>query len=389
MYKRPPNQGIIGNYSINPKFISKISKLAGSNSNILWDNNLSTTDFPGNYGAVSVDKTYNWSRNSGWSIDKNEKTNFVVWLTNDTNNAAKTLIYSNQTINYDTGSKVWFNKTDYDYVNDLNIVENLVLSEDMTIDEDYIFLGNIDLNGHTMTVNGDFTQVGGTLKINGGRLEVLGNYTIGAGNNYAYADLIMNNTDDYVYINGNFIINTIFGKDAAFTAGTMEIKGDFTQKAFDTKAQNDFNASGTHKVILNGSEVQNITFETPEYSRFNELVITKPLSKGYNNSSFEYNILTEDFDKELPSTPSNLSAEGKDNGDVVLTWTESFDNIKVVNYNIYRNNEKIAETTECQYVDSGLSSSEYIYYVTASEFCNESEPSNNALYTLGDFYNFQ
>lgn len=61
------------------------------------------------------------------------------------------------------------------------------------------------------------------------------------------------------------------------TAGTLEIKGDFTQSS----GQLNFAASGIHKTILSGDSVQTITFEYPETSSFNILKLTKPLDTGY------------------------------------------------------------------------------------------------------------
>lgn len=66
-----------------------------------------------------------------------------------------------------------------------------------------------------------------------------------------------------------------------FTAGVLEIKGNLTQENTGGDAyyyKNNFNQSGTFKVIFSGCEEQTVSIETPYYSSFNEIDTTN--SKG-------------------------------------------------------------------------------------------------------------
>lgn len=166
---------------------------------------------------------------------------------------------------------------------------------DVVIDGNLTIIDNeIDLNGYNLTINGDLNQysVGRLyssddkpfltkIKINGGSLKVNGNYTIGyleSDRIYAPGSIIeMTNEKDYVYVEGNFSINSEIDHTDYLTAGTLEVKGDFTQSS----SPLNFVASGTHKTILSGDSVQTITFEYPETSSFNILKLTKPLDTGY------------------------------------------------------------------------------------------------------------
>ncbi|TYQ15954.1 UNVERIFIED_CONTAM: List-Bact-rpt repeat protein [Acetivibrio alkalicellulosi] len=143
--------------------------------------------------------------------------------------------------------------------------------------------GTINLNKGKLEVEGDLIQDGGTVNINGGELEVEGDYKIGNEDNNVYGLLNMTNEMDRVWIGGSFITYSINSHNFSLTAGTMEIKGDFIQGRNNIYSTNwNFIASGTHKVILSGKEVQTVSFQSPGISKFNILCITKPFETGYN-----------------------------------------------------------------------------------------------------------
>ena len=170
------------------------------------------------------------------------------------------------------------------------LVSGKTVSNDWTLDKDeevYADLeitdGAIDLNGHTLTVCGNVIQTGGKLRINGGRLEVGGDYRIQTkGTNDfgdttwsgSYGTLVMDNSQDYILVNGTF---ATAGKESTLTAGTLEVKGDFEQHGTggsysSSNYERNFNASGTHKVILTSEEEPRVYFES-RYSKFQNLEI--------------------------------------------------------------------------------------------------------------------
>ena len=95
-----------------------------------------------------------------------------------------------------------------------NVIDNLkaavikwtdtIIRQDLTLTEDTIYYGNvsilsgnIDLNGHAMSVLGNLQHSGSVLTINGGKLNVGGNYSIsGTGR------LVMTNAEDQVIVVG-------------------------------------------------------------------------------------------------------------------------------------------------------------------------------------------
>lgn len=139
-----------------------------------------------------------------------------------------------------------------------------------------------DLNGHTVDITGRFLQTSGTVTPNTGKLLISGDYLMVKDYDsavYSTSDATLNmvNDGDYVLVGGNFITKTTVNHSEYLTAGTLEIKGDFYQYSDGTEYA--FPASGTHKVILSGEDVQHVTFESYDSSHFNILDMTQDASR--------------------------------------------------------------------------------------------------------------
>ncbi|OPZ91963.1 MAG: Endoglucanase E precursor [Firmicutes bacterium ADurb.Bin419] len=179
-------------------------------------------------------------------------------------------------------------KGNYKVISELGLAVEFPLAGDVKIEGDLKYVGaNLDLNGYSLIVTGNLSQVSGynnsIFSVNKGRLEVYGNYSISTDvefNDYSYAALKMTNESDYVYVGGNFTTYSVADHTGYLTAGTLEVKGDFTQGAINGHPMN-FAASGTHKTVLSGDTVQTVTFNNPEVSSFNILKLTKPIDAGY------------------------------------------------------------------------------------------------------------
>ncbi|MCI5129652.1 MAG: hypothetical protein D3907_14465, partial [Candidatus Electrothrix sp. AUS3] len=150
----------------------------------------------------------------------------------------------------------------------------------------------LNLNGHTLTVEGDFIHSGSMLNINGGKLIIKGDYrlqkeTDDGGYTYSNGTVKMSNETDYILIEGDFVMDSKWTHNGVcgtqgFSAGMLEIKGDFSQKssAYSSglvcNSQSNFQAKGTHRTLLSGLGLQQVTFEDAGASRFNILEITNP-----------------------------------------------------------------------------------------------------------------
>lgn len=156
------------------------------------------------------------------------------------------------------------------------------LEADEEFNGDLNLIGDtLDLNGHKLTVSGDLTQSGGEIKINGGELVITGDYKIQTtGNGASSGRLNMTNEDDKVTVAGTFATRSTVDHSKLLTAGTLEIGGDLYQYR-----NNDcnFNTSGTHTVVLNGTKAQTVSFESRYYgdrARFNIFKITNTSEEG-------------------------------------------------------------------------------------------------------------
>ncbi len=159
--------------------------------------------------------------------------------------------------------------------------KGVTFSKDYTLTEDRTIYGNVsltggtlNLNGFKLTVAGNLTQTGGKLNVGNGMLKVGGNYRAyygifdaGSGRTEVGGDFIytsgdtssfvMTQDEAYVLVYGNFEIDTRYNR-GNIKAGTMEFKGNFTQKdLWET-----FPAEGTHKVIFSGDGEQLVSFES-------------------------------------------------------------------------------------------------------------------------------
>ncbi len=248
----------------------------------------------------------------------------------------------------------------------------LTLNGDMTVDGSLYANEDINVNGHTLNV-GENLQLDSMVYVNGGKLYVDGKLDISYGSSASNGYLYMNNVDDYVLVNGDVYIYSY--KNTYFTRGTLEIKGDFAQKDYDSDA----NISFTGKVILSGTEIQKITVENARFY-FKTLEVTKPIDTGYvfNRTPMWDTLIESITDTEAPTAPSKLSFISSTSTSIRIKWVGSRDNMSSCAYDVYRDGKLIAVTSDTEYIDNALiPHTEYTYYLVAHDTSgNASEQSN-------------
>ena len=242
---------------------------------------------------------------------------------------------------------------------------SLTLSSDTAVNDDLSVDGNLNLNGYTLTVDGDVWLESGTLSVNKGKLYVGGDMNLKSPDrSYGYGYLSMQNAEDYVLVNGNMFA-AAYNDYSKLTAEILEIKGDFTQKT--SNYSNNFYCSGSHKVVLSGEKLQTVSFDSTK-SQFNVLEIQKPLNIGYIiNSNTKWNELVENYlDDSSPAAPTNLQFVRSTSTSVQMRWTSSADNDKLNCYEIYRDGKLVGTTTQTEFIDNGLNThTPYEYYIVA------------------------
>jgi hypothetical protein len=248
------------------------------------------------------------------------------------------------------------NETTITYETTDPIVYDWILEKDETIDGDYTILSeNVDLNGHTFTINGDLIQAGGILKINGGKLNISGDYRMQnelSGYDYQSNGLLdMTNDADYVTVGGNYISYSSVSHEGFMTAGTLEVKGDL--RYYSGNSRNIY-SSGTHTIILSGNRTQRLDINYS--SQLNNLKIHSN-SKRYIDNDYstlkiageleidENSLLTYPDDIDfLPSAKLNTPVW---NSNLNLDYPiEIMQDMKIDGYvYIYNNNSAIRKWT--------------------------------------------
>ena len=226
------------------------------------------------------------------------------------------------------------------FAEEVTISSQTTLSEDMHISGNLKLNAELNLNGHKLIVDGDLIQNSGkVLNVGSGSLEVGANYylrrgTFNAGEGRteigggffaeseahkgANAQFVMQKENGYVLVNGDFVVDMdtgsgVYGK---ITAGTLELRGNFTQRssyADSSYPRYGFAAAGTHKVILSGKGEQLIAFEDSGYSKFNQVENKNILGVRFLSWA-EYKAIMKQREEEKANTVA------KDNYGENITW---------------------------------------------------------------------
>lgn len=201
---------------------------------------------------------------------------------------------------------------------DLDITGNVILEN---ADDFYNDPCVFDLNGHSVNINGSFYQHSGELALNNGKLNIAGDYLMVRNEDSAVqtvsdGKLNMTHDKDNVIVGGMFATMTNVDHSELLTAGIIEIKGDFCQ--YDDGSEFAFSASGTHKVILSGTDIQNITFESYDCSHFNNVKLTQdPLQYVFSDDPCWNNL--DQSSESVPSDTGDVNEDGSiDLKDVVV-----------------------------------------------------------------------
>ena len=138
------------------------------------------------------------------------------------------------------------------------ISEDMVLTEDTTYHTDLEITkgATLDLNGHTLTVDGNVTLTGngGILSWKNGRILVNGGKAIIKGNVHesgSQSVITMTNKDDYVRVEGDFIIDSNYDSANTMTAGTLELQGNISGASLNSRDMHTVILSGTNDITVN------------------------------------------------------------------------------------------------------------------------------------------
>lgn len=201
------------------------------------------------------------------------------------------------------------------------IISGFDLEEDVTITGDVVLSGApMNLNGHTLTIEGNLFQKNSILNVNNGKLVVKGDYSMGEpetmweeekGRLCSTAALMMTGANDYVQVEGDFyaasgcpghVNHEHSACKSILQNGILEVKGDVAAKGI---CQNDsqpcMEAGGNHTLLLSGTGGQRVWLENNSY--INRLKIT-------NNSEEGVEFIGEPEVRTLIDAGSNVNIKG-------------------------------------------------------------------------------
>ena len=139
--------------------------------------------------------------------------------------------------------------------------------------------GDLNIGDGKLKIGGDYIGSKGSFDVGNGRVEIGESFLVGK-SDYTSIALKMQNESAYMLVNGDFYIYSSGGSSSGeyLSAGTLELKGNFTcheVKSYSgSTGVSSFVASGTHKVILSGSDEQIVSFAENGFgwNKFNILV---------------------------------------------------------------------------------------------------------------------
>ena len=154
--------------------------------------------------------------------------------------------------------------------------EDTTISEDIILEKDTVYSGNltltsgiIDLNGYSLTVKGDFTEKGGIVNVDTGTLIIKGDYKLQYKGEESEICILNMAENSIVDVDGSVTFNT---RNAGEQLGTLRIGGDLT-----VKTPNGYCGYNANITEFRGNKSHEISFES-------EMVQLNTLKLGIGDS---------------------------------------------------------------------------------------------------------
>lgn len=203
--------------------------------------------------------------------------------------------------------------------------------------------------------DGDLVIAGGVLDLNGHSYHVKGNLTIKNG------VLEMTDGQDYLLVDGDFETDSTISHSGYLTAGTMELKGDFTQKGNSSS----FETAKQHTMVLSGDEAQNISFENSNCSYFRHLKMNNKEKVVFVTFVSAYGTVTQNCPVEgtLGMGSTTVFTGNTYQGDVRLIESITLKEDLSIDGNVYMGLHVICNLESSQLMVGGTVNMEFYSYL--------------------------
>ena len=206
--------------------------------------------------------------------------------------------------------------------NDMNITktDNLEIKTILKLEK-----GSLVTNGNvhvkTMNIESGKNNIKGNLQAEGNVSFGEGSLTIEGNTEITQGNLHMKNDSDKLLVKGNLILGEDYGTNSEheMTAGTVEVKGDFTSKYKRDNSSYGYYETEEHKTIFSGDKTQKISFvQACNVNGFNENLELVNNDINFATSIYDVKI---NQDTELTNTKELVVIGTLDSGDYKFTTT--------------------------------------------------------------------
>jgi len=206
--------------------------------------------------------------------------------------------------------------------NDMNITktDNLEIKTILKLEK-----GSLVTNGNvhvkTMNIESGKNNIKGNLQAEGNVSFGEGSLTIEGNTEITQGNLHMKNDSDKLLVKGNLILGEDYGTNSEheMTAGTVEVKGDFTSKYKRDNSSYGYYETEEHKTIFSGDKTQKISFvQACNVNGFNENLELVNNDINFATSIYDVKI---NQDTELTNTKELVVTGTLDSGDYKFTTT--------------------------------------------------------------------
>ena len=250
----------------------------------------------------------------------------------------------------------------------LKITGVCFLQQDLTVGNELIISNTLHANGKDIKAY-NLSLYSSSLYVEKSKITVENKLLVSGD-----GKLFMLDDDDYVLVNGDFVLEGWADQSGSFKAGVLELRGDFYEY------YSNFTASGTHTTVLSrkksttGREyIQTIRWGMyaggVTNGKFNKVILKKnereyhffkPISEICNE--YEYDI----DDYEAPGPVAFIVESGITAQSVSISFGGAEDNFGILGYEVYRDGKLLGVTSNTSYTDNSVDSDrQYTYTVFA------------------------
>ena len=193
--------------------------------------------------------------------------------------------------------------------------------------------------------DGDMIIEGGDLELNGHTLHIKGNLTIKNGT------LTMKRAKDYLIVDGDISITTVYNYSERLTNGTLEVKGNFNIDYYSYS----FVSSGKHTIVFSGTEEQKLTASYPNGVYLNNVTFEEGCDVNIEKPVTVSGLLTQrgNVRGSIKAGDNARLNDNKYKGDIIIAGSVTLNNDTTIDGKLTVQAGKNLNVKECELTVTG------------------------------------